>query len=191
MSLGMSCPSSPGAPEPAEMSPQLDWLSGVSVSLDAFLSLYVCLSLTLFLPSYLLLSIHRPFSQSVCQPLCHRLLSADWAPSLLCRTQSRAPPGKQTSVPSSSSLQVFLGASFHKANNVMCYHSNTPTHHHPLPYSGCLVLPSSLPFVSCQTTHYNLLSTTTHTQTSALTNCKAEEDSHRTGSPEKYILLPC
>lgn len=63
ITLGMSCPSSPTVPGRAEMSPQQ-----VSVSSSAFLSLQVGLSVSLFLPSHLLLSVHLPVYPSVCLP---------------------------------------------------------------------------------------------------------------------------
>lgn len=113
----------------AEMSPQLNSLS---VSLSTFLSLYVYLSVNLcFLsfPSPLVSSLaFPPIALSICVfaclparlPASHLLFSADGALS----TTHRAEPLRKTNISLFLlSLRVSLGASFHKANNVMCYRS--------------------------------------------------------------------
>lgn len=161
------------------MSPQLHRLSGVSVSLSTFLSLYVYVSVNrcfLSFPSPLVSSLAFSAHPSVqlcvsvsvrppaCLPASHFLFSADWALS----TTHRAEPLRKTNISLFLlSLRVSLGASFHKANNVMCYHSKPPhpppTHHHHLPplhsYSTFLssdcILPSSPLQSLLTTTHWN------------------------------------
>lgn len=131
--------------------PTAPLMSQLLVCLSAFLSLYVCLSVILCLPSFpshLLLSVHLPFYPFVCLSVS-LLLFDDWAFSATLRTlqenKHQSFPRPLRMSPAVSTKQTMLCAT--KAN------SPTASSSASLPSS-----PSSSSS-SCQTAYHNLSST--------------------------------
>lgn len=143
--LGMRCPSSPAVPEHAEMSAELDSLSGMSVSLSAFLCLF-CLLVSQPLPFFLSPLVHSPAFLSVCKPLYHLLLFADWAFS----TTHRAEPPRKI-----NSLVIFSSDCLWEPPSTKQIMSCTTTAN-PLPPPLHFYFPL-FPLYHVKTTHCNLL----------------------------------